>query len=60
MKTGYLSYSGKKWRVIYQGLPICNDKDTRTEAEAAAAQCNLNLDVEFWDGDNGTYSITQG
>jgi hypothetical protein len=60
MKTGYLSFSGNKWRVIYQGLPLCADKSTRTEAETVAAQMQVKLSPEFWDGDKGIYSFTQG
>jgi hypothetical protein len=60
MKTGYLSFSGNKWRVIYQGLPLCADKATRTEAEAAAAQMKVKLSDTFWNGDTGEYSFTQG
>jgi hypothetical protein len=55
MKTGYLSFSGNKWRVIYQGLPLCADKATRTEAEQIAAQMKVKLSAEFWDGDKGDY-----
>ena len=60
MKQAYLSYSSNKWRVIYQGLPICADKATRTEAEAAAAQMRVKLSPQVWHGDIGKYSFTQG
>lgn len=60
MKQAYLSYSSNKWRVIYQGMPLCKDMATRTEAEAAAAQMKVKLSPEFWNGDTGEYSLTQG
>ena len=60
MKQAYLSYSSNKWRVIYQGLPLCADKATRTEAEQVAAQMNVKLSETYWNGDTGEYSITQG
>jgi hypothetical protein len=60
MKTGYLSFSGNKWRVIYQGLPLCADKATRTEAETVAAQMRVKLSDTYWNGDTGEYSFTQG
>jgi hypothetical protein len=60
MKQAYLSYSSNKWRVIYQGMPLCKDMATRTEAEAAAAQMKVKLSPEFWNGDIGEYSFTQG
>jgi hypothetical protein len=60
MKTGYLSFSGSKWRVIYQGLPLCADKATRTEAEQVAAQMKVKLSDTYWNGDTGEYSFTQG
>ena len=60
MKQAYLSYSSNKWRVIYQGLPLCADKATRTEAEAAAAQMKIKLSDTYWNGDTGKYSFTQG
>ena len=60
MKQAYLSYSSNKWRVIYQGMPLCKDMATRTEAEAAAAQMKVKLSPEFWNGDTGEYSFTQG
>lgn len=55
MKQAYLSYSSNKWRVIYQGMPLCKDMATRTEAEAAAAQMKVKLSPEFWDGDKGDH-----
>jgi hypothetical protein len=60
MTTGYLSFSGNKWRVIYQGLPLCADKSTRTEAETVAAQMKVKLSDTYWNGDTGEYSFTQG
>jgi hypothetical protein len=58
MKQAYLSYSSNKWRVIYQGLPLCADKATRAEAEAAAAQMKVKLSDTFWNGDTGEYFPT--
>lgn len=60
MKQAYLSYSNNKWRVIYQGLPLCADKATRTEAEAAAKQMKVKLSDTYWNGDIGEFSFTQG
>jgi len=60
MKQAYLSYSSNKWRVIYQGLPLCADKATRTEAEQVAAQMKVKLSPQVWHGDIGEYSVTQG
>jgi hypothetical protein len=60
MKQAYLSYSSNRWRVIYQGLPLCKDMPTRTEAEAAAAQMKVKLSDTYWNGDTGEYSFTQG
>jgi hypothetical protein len=55
MKQAYLSYSSERWRVIYQGMPLCKDMPTRTEAEAAAAQIKVKLSDTYWDGDKGDY-----
>ncbi len=42
----YLTYrlddNGRaRWSVIYQGMPICAEKDTRAEAEKAAEQMKI-------------------
>jgi hypothetical protein len=58
MKQAYLSYSSNKWRVIYQGMPLCKDMATRTEAEAAAAQVKAKLSDTYWDGDKNEYFPT--
>jgi hypothetical protein len=56
MKYSYLSYSGGKWRVICQGLPLCVDKATRSEAEAVAEQMKVKLSDTYWDGHRGVYT----
>lgn len=60
MKKAYLSYSNNKWRVIYQGMPLCKDMPTRTEAELAAAHLKVKLSDTYWHGDIGEYLFTQG
>jgi hypothetical protein len=58
MKQAYLSYSSNKWRVIYQGMPLCTDMATRAEAEVAAAQMKVKLSDTYWNGDKGDYFPT--
>lgn len=52
---GYLSFSENKWRTIFQGLQICNDKATPFEAMAAAEQMKVPLASCFWHGDKGAF-----
>lgn len=54
----YMSFSSGKYRVIVQGQPICNDKETLVEAAAAAKQCNVLFASIAWDGDNGRWVRT--
>lgn len=48
----YLSASAGKWRLIYQGMPLCAD-GSRERAESVAAHYKLALPAEYWDGDAG-------
>lgn len=52
--TRYHSNGKTTWAVIYNALPICNDKATRAEAEAAAAQMNVSPSA-IWDGNVGGF-----
>ncbi len=51
----YLSTSEHKWRIIYQGLPICNDKATPFEAMRAADQCHVEVAPVAWNGDRSEW-----
>ena len=54
----YLSFSGGKFRVIVQGLPICADKATEAEALAAAAAYKIDLKWKpVWNGDRGEWVL---
>ena len=50
-QQGYLSYSGKRYRIIVAGMPICNDKRTAKEAIAAADLYAVKLEPKMWNGD---------
>jgi len=52
----YMSMSGGFFRVIVQGMPICNDKETEDEALAAARQMKVQPSSQFaWNGDVGLW-----
>lgn len=53
----YLSYSEGRYRVIYQGLPVSNDKATSREALRAAASVYVLVDQAepVWNGDRGEW-----
>jgi hypothetical protein len=51
----YLSTSEGRWRVIYQGLPVCADKKTPTEALAAAKHQRVIVASIAWNGDRGEW-----
>lgn len=51
---GYLSFSGGKARIIYQGSPICADT-TFEQAKLAAKQMKVTLAAEAWNGDRAEW-----
>ena len=53
--AGYLSFSEGKYRVIIDGLPICNDKDTLLAAIRAADSMKVVLHSLAWSGDKGEW-----
>jgi hypothetical protein len=53
--AGYLSFSEGTYRVIVDGLPICNDKDTLREALRAANSMQVVLHSLAWSGDKGEW-----
>lgn len=53
--TCYLSGSEGTFRVVYQGMPICNNKATAAEALAAADQMRVTVSNQMWDGDAGKF-----
>lgn len=56
----YLSHSAGFWRVIVQGLPLCNDKRTAAEAMTATTAHSVKLAPVFWDGDSATWKPCEG
>jgi hypothetical protein len=56
----YLSHSAGRWRVIAQGLPLCNDKATAAEATAATTAHSVKLAPVYWDGDSATWKPCEG
>lgn len=56
----YLSHSAGRWRVIAQGLPLCNDKATAAEATAATTAHSVKLAPVYWDGDSATWKPREG
>lgn len=55
----YLSTSQGRWTVVYQGMPLCADKQTRAEAEAAARQMKA-APAAIWNGDTGQFQPLEG
>lgn len=53
--AGYLSFSEGKYRVIVEGLPVCNDKATLLEALKAADSMHVVLHSLAWRGDKGDW-----
>lgn len=51
----YVSMSEGKWRVIYQGSPICADQPTMGAVLLAAKQMNVKPADRMWDGDTGMW-----
>jgi len=52
----YFTTNGDTWAVIYQGMPVCADKATRSEAAAAAKQCKVTPDPHHhWNGTLGQW-----
>jgi hypothetical protein len=49
--AGSLSFSEGKYRVIVDGMPMCNDKDTLLEALRAADSMKVVLHSLAWNGD---------
>jgi hypothetical protein len=51
----YLSTSGGKWRLIYQGLPLCAD-GSKERAENVARHYKFDpAALETWNGDAGKW-----
>ena len=53
--AGYLSFSGNAYRIIVEGLPVCNDKATLLEALKAADSMHIVLHSLSWCGDKGDW-----
>jgi hypothetical protein len=52
----YFTTDGAIWAVIYQGMPICNNKATREEAQKVADQMRLTPDANHhWNGTLGQW-----
>ena len=51
----YLSFSGGKYRVIDQGMPLGRDELDAADALATAARFKLKVSDRMWDGDAGQW-----
>ena len=56
----YLSGSGTKWTIIYQGSPLCDYKKTPAEALEVAKQFKLQPHTAFWDSSEGVFILRSG
>jgi hypothetical protein len=56
--VSYISTSEGMWRVIHQGLPLCQDFPDRASPDRVAKQYQLDLSHGFrWDGDIGDWVV---
>jgi len=53
--AGFLSFSEGKYRIIVDGMPVCNDKATLLEAIRAADSMKVVLHSLAWRGDKGDW-----
>jgi hypothetical protein len=60
MKTEELTLSidDKGLRLIYQGLPLCNDKQTIDEVYLVAKMYRCELPATAWNGERGEWIST--
>jgi hypothetical protein len=50
---------GDWFSVIYNGMPVCNNKATKAEALAAAAAMRINLPEFAWNGKQGEWVLAE-
>ena len=53
-----LSIDNSGMRLIYQGLPLCNDKQTLGEIELVAKMYKCDLPKVAWNGERGDWVST--
>lgn len=55
----YLSGSGEKWTIIYQGSPLCDYKKTAHEALAVAKEFKLQPHSAYWNSKEGIFIMKE-